>query len=178
MKLRQKTEAIIFKKKHLLNKDFLITVFTENFGKIYLLAKGIKKITSKRLAIMETGNLVKIVIEKRKTGQYLLEISLISGFSKIKENKDKIKIFYQFLFILDRLLADNQKEKKIYNLLKIFLIELSKKKFLNEQQEEEFLNDYLNKTLFMMGYINKKHSLKKIKLIIKDLINDDLILRF
>lgn len=172
---KNKTEAIIFKKKDLLNKDLLITFFTKEKGKINILAKGIKKITSKRLSCIQTGNLVQLVIEKRKDFYYLSEISLISGFLKIKENKNKLKFLYQYLIILDKLLPENQKELVVYNLTKKFLIDLSKKEALNSDSLKKLFTIYLNKILSTLGYINKNYSFKELMLIIEDLVNDRII---
>ncbi|PIP63744.1 hypothetical protein COW97_01050, partial [Candidatus Roizmanbacteria bacterium CG22_combo_CG10-13_8_21_14_all_34_12] len=53
-----KTEAVVLKKKDLLNKDVLISVFSQDLGRLTLFAKGIKKITSRRSPHLQTGNLV------------------------------------------------------------------------------------------------------------------------
>ncbi len=170
-----KTEAIILKKKDLLDKDLLISVFTKDQGKLKLFAKGVKKITSRRLSYIQTGNLVNLVIEKRKDNiYYLFEINLISGFLKIKEFNKKIKILFQYLFILDKLLPENQKEVIAYDLTKKFFIDLSNGKNI-EEFLEKLLNDYLNKLLISLGYINKNYSYKEVIEIIQQLINDRII---
>ena len=38
-----KTEAIVLKKKDLLNKDVLISLFTQDLGRLTIFAKGVKK---------------------------------------------------------------------------------------------------------------------------------------
>ncbi len=169
-----KTEAIILKRKDLLNKDLIITVFTKEKGKLNLFAKGIKKITSRRLSYIQTGNLLDIILEKRKDFYYLSEVNLISGFLKIKEDNKKINILFKYLFILDKLLPENQKELVSYNLTKKFFIDLSKEKNI-ENFSEKILNDHLNKLLISLGYINKHYSYKEIILTIQDLINDKII---
>jgi len=40
-------------------KDKLVTIFTQEKGKIPVLAKSVRSIKSKRLGILETGNLIK-----------------------------------------------------------------------------------------------------------------------
>lgn len=164
-----KTEAIVLKKKNLLGKDLLISLFTETDGKIIAVAKGVKKITSKRSPHLQTGNLIKIQLNRKKDRNYLEETSLISGFSQLKKDENKINILYQFFFVLERLLPENQKEDAVYKLTKSFLIELSKK-ILND----DIFSIYLNKVLKALGYLKKDHTLEELKEIIFDLINEKL----
>lgn len=162
-----KTEAIVLKKRNLLGKDVLISLFTETDGKIIAVAKGLRKITSKRSPHLQTGNLIKIQLNRKKDRSYLEETSLISGFSEIKKDERKINILYQFFFVLDRLLPENQKENTVYQLTKSFLIKLSQKTLNNN-----ILSIYLNKVLKALGYLKKDYTIEKLKKIIFDLINE------
>jgi DNA repair protein RecO (recombination protein O) len=112
-----KTEGIVLKKKSLLDKDYLVTIFTKDQGKIRVLAKGVKKITSRRLSHLQTGNLIKLLINQKTIGFIFRKPRLSSGFSKIKKDKNKVKNLYLFLFIIDRLLAENQKDWSVYQII-------------------------------------------------------------
>ena len=166
-----KTEAIVFKKNtNLLHKDSLITLFTQEHGKLKVFAKGIKKVTSRRLPHSQTGNLIKAIISRKDSFFYLQETELISHFSELKKDKTKINILYFYFFILDRLLPENQKETLIYNLTKRFLIELSRSKTF-EQRKIVF---YLNKILTNLGYSDKELVFEEAVNLIEELINEKL----
>ena len=145
-----KTEGFIFKKTPLLNHDLIITVFSREFGRIRVLAKGIKKLTSRRSPHIETGNLINAVLSKNKDYYFLQETSLISGFSQIKKNQSKLNCLYLFLFVLEKLLPENQKEEKMYKLFKSFMIDLSKR-----DDYQEMTVNYLNNTASLLGYQEK-----------------------
>ncbi len=162
-----KTEAIILKKRNLLNKDVVITFFSQELGKISVFAKGIKKITSRRLPNTQTGNLINAVIYKKDDRFYLQETNLISAFSQIKNNSKKIDYLYQFFFILERLLPENQKEEAVYKLVKRFMIELSKDGF-----DMKKLTAYFNDLLFDLGYLKEKKPLEEIRFLIEEIINE------
>ncbi len=164
-----KTEAIVFKRKSLLNKDNVITLFTEKYGKIKAFSYGIKKITSRRLPHNQTANLVKTIVYKKNERFYLQETQLISSFLRIKKEKEKLNFLYFFLFLLDRLLPENQKEEKIYRLTKKFLIELSYKAFNKVR-----LTDYTNKLLRCLGYIKGERSLSELLIQVEKIINEKL----
>lgn len=152
-----KTPALVLKKKYLPEKNFILTLFSQKLGKINIFGFGIKKITSRRLPALQTGNLIQALIEKRGGNFSLKEVKLISAFSGIKKDFEKTKYLYLILFILDRLLPENQNEEKIYQLTVIFLTRIAKKKPANND-----LINFINTILKQLGYINL--SLPKIQL--------------
>jgi len=162
-----KTEAVVLRKKGLLNKDVLISLFTQDLGRLMIFAKGIKKITSRRSPHLQTGNLINILVSHKNDHYYLQESQLISGFSKLKKDENKVEQLYSFLFVLDRLLPEQQKETKIYNLTKNFLIDLSK-----SFESETIIIRYLTKAMKLMGYLDKKVSSPELKSLIEEIINE------
>lgn len=166
-----KIEGFIFKKTSLLNRDLIITVFSRELGRIRVLAKGIKKLTSRRSPHIETGNLINAVLSKNKDYYFLQETDLISGFSQIKKNQSKFQCLYLFLFILEKLLPENQKEEKMYKLFKSFMIDLSKR-----DDYQLIMTNYLNNTASLLGYKekNKDKDLTGITAFIEEIINEKL----
>lgn len=167
MKRSLKSEAFVLKKRNLLNKDKIVTLFSKETGKIKVFAHGIRKITSRRLPHLETGNLIKIEIYKKNKNMYLQETALISGFYKIKNNSDKHKFLYLFLFLLDKLLPEEQTEKEIYDLTKSFFKNLSEKEF-----QDDDLSQFLNKLIQSLGYIEKPLPLGRLLHTIEQIINE------
>jgi len=161
-----KTEAVVLKKRDLLNKDVLISLFSEELGRLTVFAKGIKKITSRRSPHLQTGNLINILVSHKNDHYFLQESQLISGFSELKKVDDKVGQLYSFLFVLDRLLPEQQKETKIYNLTKNFLIDLSK------PSSKPVIIEYLTETMKLMGYLDKKVGQTELKSLIEEIINE------
>lgn len=163
-----KTETIVLKKKDLLNKDVLISLFTQDLGRLTIFAKGVKKITSRRSPHLQTGNLINVLVSHKNDHYYLQESQLISGFSELKKDEDKVKQLYLFLFILDRLLPENQKEERVYNLTKRFLIDLSNP----SEKKRCSLLYYLNKLMSLLGYIYEDKNFNELKSVIEEIINE------
>lgn len=163
-----KTEALVLKKRNLLNKTVILTLFTEKYGRLNVVAFGIGKITSRRLSYGQTGNLIAALIYKKNDRFYLQETQLISGFSQIKDNPQKINYLYLFFFVLDRLLPENQKEASVYQLTKKFLINLSQSSAVNKL----ILTKYLNKALILLGYLKDERSFEEIKFFIEQLLHE------
>ncbi len=167
MSRTSKTEGIVLKKKNLPNQDMIVTIFSEVMGKIRILAKGVKKISSKRLPHLQTGNIINAVIYNSEKRLYLQETSLISGLTQIKKDSKKISFVYFYFHIIDRLLPENQQEPDIYNAVKRFLIDLSK-----SSTTIPLLEKHLNILMKKLGYISKKGSLDEIHKLVEELINE------
>ena len=162
-----KTEAIVLRKKNLLNKDVLVSLFTQDLGRLTVFAKGVRKITSRRSPHLQTGNLINVLISHKNDYYYLQESQLISGFSELKKDENKVGQLYLFLFVLDRLLPERQKETKVYNLTKNFLIDLTKLPKTKKNSVK-----YLTEMMRLMGYLDKKVSPPELKLLIEEIINE------
>lgn len=146
-----KTEAFVLKKVTLLHKDTVLVFFTLEKGKLRVLAKGIKKITSRRQPHHLTGNLVDVILSSKNERHYLQESHLKSHFFQIKESKYKMDVVYQLFFLLDRLLPENQPEHEIYRHLRAFIIQLS-----SEKKGIKLLYvNYLNTLFQHLGYITE-----------------------
>lgn len=167
---KAKTQAFILKKRRLLNKDLVITLFTEDFGKLNIIAKGVKSITSRRSPHLQTGNFIEAVITRKSEWSYLQETSLISAFSTIKYSREKSNYQYLMLFIIDRLLPQDQKEPKTYQILKKFLVELA----TNEEFGMIDLEGYANLVLKNLGYLKENKKFGQLSILVEDLINERL----
>jgi DNA repair protein RecO (recombination protein O) len=159
---------MVLRKKDLLNKDVLISFFTKELGKLTVLAKGVKKITSRRSPHLQTGNLINVLLSQKNDRFYLQESQLISGFSELKKAENKVRELYLFLFILDRLLPESQKEERVYNLTKKFIIDLSR----SDEKARLGLPYYLNKLMSSLGYLHEDKSFVELRLLIQEIIDE------
>ncbi len=172
MPRRLKTEAIVLKRKELLNKDIVYTLLTAELGRVKATAKGVKSLTSKRSPHLQTGNLISVVLYKKEDFFYLQETDLKSGFSDIKKRAEKMSYLYFIFFVVDRLVPENQNEFEVFNLVKKFIIDLSKRKAINIT----ILEKYLSLLLIKLGYINERGKIDELRSTIEGLINEKLSL--
>lgn len=156
------------RKRNLLNKDTIITIFTEKYGKINVFAHGIRKITSRRLPHTQTGNLIDVIIYKKDSRYYLQETKLISGFFQLKKDQQKIHNLYLIFFVIERLTPENQEEIPLYLLTKKFLISLSRVAVNNRL----IVTKYFNKILIILGYLHKEKTFDELIPFIEDLIHE------
>lgn len=145
--------GLILTKKDFLKDDKLVILFTERQGKISLIAKGVKTITSKRLAHLETGNFINFSYSQPSghTVGYLQETDLQYAYSQIKNNTAKLNVLYHIFFVLNQLLPDSQSEVNIFKITQKFLKDLNNKDLKLQQQ----LLLYLKNILLAGGYIDE-----------------------
>ncbi len=121
-----KTEGIILKRRNLGEADRILTVFSYQKGKISVLAKGVRKITSRRSGNVELLNRVSIFLHQAKTFLILTEASSIDTFEKLKNNLTLSTVAFHIIELVDKLTAENQENRVVYEDLVNVLQRLSK----------------------------------------------------
>lgn len=119
-----KTDGIILKRTNYGEADRIITVFTKKYGKIRILAKGVRRITSRRGPNIELFNLVTLFIHKGQTFDILTEAQVIDTFAHIREKLEVIGLAYYCCELVDGLCAEHQPHVKVFDLLNNMLEEL------------------------------------------------------
>jgi DNA repair protein RecO (recombination protein O) len=112
-----KTEAIILKKADLGEVDQLLTIYSKEFGKIQVLAKGTKKLESKLRCHLESFSYSHLILIEGKSFRIVKDAILMDQFLPMRKNLEKIKIIYQIAKLIDELIVGEEKDEEIWNLL-------------------------------------------------------------
>lgn len=115
-------EGIILKRTNFGEADRMLTVLTKNLGKISVIARGVRKITSRRAGNVELLNLVKIGLFKGK-GYTLTEAQSIKTFPRIKSNLAISTAGFHILELINKFLPENDPNPAAYALVKEILDE-------------------------------------------------------
>lgn len=168
-----KSEAFVLRRIELLNKDILIHLFTKDLGRITVVAKGVKSVTSRRAAHLQTGNYIRVTVNIRGEYHYAQQTDLISGFTAIKEDALKTEQLYTFFFVLDRILPEHQPETPIFTLTKTFMKDLSRDPVFGQKQTVE----YLNRLLMGLGYTHEAKNAVETMRVLEDTIHEKIPFR-
>ncbi len=146
--------GIVIRKRKLLKDNRLITILSENNGKINLVGYGVRSILSKRLSHIETGNYISFTYSKK--GDYLTlgETDLVWGFSKIKRSSSKMNLLFLLFFILERIMPENQPDQAIFEKTRTVMTKLNNR----EQFVLADLQLYFKELLVITGFIDEKKS--------------------
>ena len=157
-----KVEGFILKKKNLLNTDLFLTMFTKEHGKMALMAKGARKITSRRAAHLQSGNLVKARISSSQDRMFLQSTDLVSGFLQLRTEPIS-QYIYILLAVVDRLLPEMVPEPEIFIAMKSYMVQLAR-----GDAPQEVLRISLQTILNTLGYVDREESLSDLILIAEE----------
>lgn len=142
--------GIILKRMPFREVDSLITVYSREKGKLFLVARGTKKISSKLAGHIEPLSSSKIMVARGKIYDYLSAVVSDDSFRFIKEDLDKIKIASRGIKVFNELVKENLSEEKLFLVLHNFL------EFLNQKhvkvENELFSSVFILKLLSELGY--------------------------
>ena len=109
-----KTLALIIKRTNFSEADRILTVFTKDQGKIRVLAKGVRRITSKRGGNVELFNLTEITLHEGKNFDLLTEAQVINSFPDLRTNLTTIGLCYHLCEIVDGLCPEREVYRRIF----------------------------------------------------------------
>ena len=112
-----KTEGIILKRTNFGEADKILTIYTRHFGKIKVLAKGVRKTTSRKSGHLELFNWAQIYLAKGRNLDIITEAETVRSFRGWRKNLAKVGLAYYFCELVERLTAENVKNQEIFNLL-------------------------------------------------------------
>ena len=108
--------GIVINKKDFGEADRYITIFTENFGKIVFLLKGIRKSKKRELSSVDILTLSKFTFYKKGENYTVSNFSGIDSYMEIKSNLDNLGIVLYILAVLNEVLVENNRKKSLYNI--------------------------------------------------------------
>ncbi len=118
MFLHQTTVGFIFKERELGEADKIFSIFSKDFGRIELLGKSVRKISSKLRWGMEIFSFSQVEFVEGKFQKRLVGVQPLEKFKNLKRNLKKLSIAFKISEILDSLIKGEEKEERIYQLIK------------------------------------------------------------
>lgn len=138
-------EGIILKRKNFGEADRVLTILTDRYGKISVIAKGVRRITSRRAGNVEVLNRVKLHLFKGKS-YTLTEAESIEVFPNIKSNLTLSTSAFHVLELIDRLIVEEQNNYFVYELT------LGVLHILEKNPRQIFLRAFEVKLLNLLGF--------------------------
>jgi len=141
-----KTEGIILKRKNFGEADKILTIFSKHYGKIKAIAKGIRKVTSKKAGVLELFNHCKLVLAKGKDLDIITEAQVINNFSSWRKDLNKVGTAWYFCELIDKLTAESQVNRNLFELLKNYLENIAK------TNTSQFIRSFEEHLLNQLGF--------------------------
>lgn len=165
MSREQKYTAIILKKQPFKEGDEIITLFTEEQGKLRALAKSVKLSKSKLQQKLQSLFLVEIIVSHGQLPK-IIGVEPVEVFPTLRENLTAMKMAFYCVELVLKFTADEHKNQQLFDLLADFL------RFLNATSDEKTLG--LGLTKFKLEILSASgFSITKLKAAVGQGINSD-----
>lgn len=111
------THAIVLKRRNVGEADRILTIFSKEYGRMRVIAKGIRRIHSRRAPHLEVFSHVSLVLYKGKTWDSVTEATPIHAFGFLREHLPRVSTAYYLCELVDALLPERQEHRDVYTLL-------------------------------------------------------------
>lgn len=129
------TDGIILKKTDTGEADLLLTIYTEDFGKIRALAQGAKKEGAKLRGHLEPLSVSKISFVLGRNGERLTHANLVHFWPAIRVTSEKLKAAHRIAKSADDQCFPGQKDECVWHLLMESFLVLEKGVYAGEIAE-------------------------------------------
>ncbi len=121
-----KTNGIILHRRNFSESDRIITIFTLDHGKIYTIAKGIRRPVSKLSGHLELFTYCDLFMASGRNLDIICQAETKNSFRHIRHNLFKTSIAYYMAELVLRVIQERQENKEVFKLLKETFYYLSK----------------------------------------------------
>jgi DNA repair protein RecO (recombination protein O) len=115
------TEGIILSRKNYGEADRLLSIFSRDYGKMFLLAKGVRKPKSRKRGHIEIFSRVKYSYTKNDHFVMMNEAELIDSYDEIRTSLKKTSLAYYFIEVIAKILQEDERHDDMYEILLRYL---------------------------------------------------------
>ncbi len=141
---RYSSEGIVLARKNYSEADRILVMFSEKYGKLSLLAKGVRRIKSRKRAHIEVFNRINFSAVSGKGLDIITEAEVVDSFSDVKKDLKKVTVAYYFMEIAGRMTREGEKHDEVYKDLRFFLEKLRTKDSLRKIRKDYIFNILVN----------------------------------
>jgi DNA repair protein RecO (recombination protein O) len=149
-------EGIVLKRNVTGEADRILTIFTKQYGKMRILAKGIRRITSRRAGHMEVFTHGIFTLHGGHSIDLVSEASTVRSGSLFDTDALRLEYAYCVCELVDQLLADRQEHEDVFYLLRDSLNNLLSSNTLPAYQT--ILTTFAHTLLWNLGFLPRSQS--------------------
>lgn len=139
--------GFVIKRVNFSEADKYITVFTKYNGKQELVAKGVRRIASKRSPHLELLNQIKFNAIKTRKNYILTDVDVVKTSSAAKEKEEQIGALFLVCELVDKLCPFEQKQDDVFRLIESFLKRLEKNESI-----QQLIFEFEKQILILLGF--------------------------
>ena len=112
-----KTKGVVIKAVNFGEADKIITILTEEYGKIQALAKGARKTKNKLMAGTQLFCFSEFLLYKGRTWYYINQIEVINSFFRLKNDLERLSSGTYIIQLISELTQPEQASARLFKLV-------------------------------------------------------------
>lgn len=142
-----KTRGIILKRQNFHEADRILTIYTEDHGKVKIIAKGVRKLLSRLGGHLEPFYLVNLVVAEGRNIDVLTGVTIENHFLDMRDDLKNMARAYCMGEAVDALTNEREENEEIFRLIWESL------EYLEHHPEQQVLDEYFQINLLnLLGY--------------------------
>ena len=119
-----RTHALVLRRRDYRDADRILTVYTPNYGKLELIAKGVRKTTSRKAGHLELFGHSALLVAQARTWDIITEAVNVASFPSLRSDLDKIGIAGYLCELVDSFTESDDENQPLWDLLLFALQEI------------------------------------------------------
>ena len=111
-------EGIVLARRTYGEADRILSIFSKNHGRLSLIAKGVRKVASRKRGHIEVFNLIKFAAVRGKGLDLITEAETIDNYSEVRKSLNKVALAYFFMETIGRTTRESEKNTELFGLIK------------------------------------------------------------
>ena len=171
-----KTEGVILKRLNYGEADRILTIYTKYLGKIRAMAKGVRKITSRKGGNVELFNHCVLFLAEGKNLDIVTEAQVVNSFSRVSADLEKTAAAFYIVELVDQLTPDGQVNRQVFDLLVNALetlrltINRSEGSPTRSDNQQLTISNFEVELLRLLGFWSDQVDIKNVKGYIEEII--------
>lgn len=112
-----KSEAIVIRRSDLGEADKILTIFTPHFGKLRVVAKGVRKVSSRLAGHVELFTRSQMLLAKARNLDIVTQSETVDSYRGLHDDLDRVAHAYYAAELLDTLTPDELENYPVYKLM-------------------------------------------------------------
>lgn len=149
-------EGIVLKRKSVGEADKILTVYTKQAGKIRVLAKGIRRIHSRRSGHVELFSRVMLTLHTHGAMDIVTEAQAMRHGPGFETDSTRMAYAYCMSELVDQLTPDRQEHVEIF-----FLLANGLDALLRTKELQKCMSGFIHELLWRLGYLSQSRQLPR-----------------
>ena len=134
-----RTHAVVLRRRDFSDADRILTVYTPSMGKRVLIAKGIRKTTSRKAGHLELFAHTSLLVAHARTWDIVTEVVTVESFRHLREDLESIGRAAYVCELVDSFTEEEDDNQPLWDLLLLALREIDDASVRLDQQRADVL---------------------------------------